>query len=452
MSARRASRTPKARAQRDLRRKLEGYHGHPDAGAVEAVWPYLGDQDRAIRYAARIALEWQDPSRWQQKALNEPEPRQAIAALVALARVSGKDKLHHKPADPNPDPTLQGRVLAALDAIDWSRLGRSDRVDLLRAYSLTFTRLGRPDKEACRRLIAKIDPLFPAKTVEADLLLAEILAYLQAPTAAPKITAALREAPTQEEKIQYALILRVVKPGWTTALREEYFRWFVTEAAAYRGGNTFASSLRTIKAQAIETLSDDARTALKSILDARPAAKSPRELLASRKTVKEWTVAELVPIVERGLAEGRDLERGRRLYGAVACATCHRFGTEGGGVGPDLTAVSGRFNVHDLLESIVERSKVLSDQYAAVIIAKKDGQVVTGRVGNIFGDSLSVIEDMFDPGRSTNVSRADIEEMKASDVSQMPVGLLNSLTEGEIQDLAVYLLTRADPRAMPTRH
>jgi putative heme-binding domain-containing protein len=168
--------------------------------------------------------------------------------------------------------------------------------------------------------------------------------------------------------------------------------------------------------------------------------------------VKEWTLAQLVPIVERGLSEPRDLERGRRLYGSVACATCHRFGAEGGGVGPDLTAVAGRFNVHDLLEAIVDPSKVISDQYAAVIIAKKDGQVVTGRVGNLFGDTLSVIEDMFDPGSSTDVRRADIEEMKASSVSPMPAGLLNSLTEGEIQDLAAYLLTRGDSRAMSPGH
>ena len=88
---------------------------------------------------------------------------------------------------------------------------------------------------------------------------------------------------------------------------------------------------------------------------------------------------------------------------------------EGGGVGPDLTAVAGRFSVRDLLESIVEPSKVISDQYAAVSIATKDGQVVTGRVGNLSGDTLSVIEDMFDPGRFTSVKRSDIEEMKPSD-------------------------------------
>src|SRR5262249_58232131 len=133
------------------------------------------------------------------------------------------------------------------------------------------------------------------------------------------------------------------------------------------------------------------------------------------------------------------------------CAACDRVGGEGGGVGPDLTAVAGRFGVHDLLEAIVEPSKVISDQYAAVSIAMKDGQVVTGRVGNLHGDTLSVIEDMFDPGRATSVRRADIEEMKPSNVSVMPVGLLNSLSANEIQDLVAFLLAGGGAGGNPSQ-
>ena len=149
---------------RELRHKLERYHGGPVAGAVEAVWPYLGDKDRAIRYAARVALEWQDPAQWQRKALSEPDPRKAIAALVALARVSGRDEPHRKPTDPAPEPALRARMLRALDAIDWSHLTSPDRVDLLRAYSLVFLRLGRPDAETSSRLAAKFDALFPVRS------------------------------------------------------------------------------------------------------------------------------------------------------------------------------------------------------------------------------------------------------------------------------------------------
>ena len=186
-------------------------------------------------------------------------------------------------------------------------------------------------------------------------------------------------------------------------------------------------------------------TALKPILDARPRAKvapgaaggpQDRQGVDPRRTgARSWNADSAGDATWSGAASST---------APWPAPACHRFGVEGGGVGPDLTAVAGRFSVRDLLESIVEPSKVISDQYAAVSIATKDGRIVTGRVGNIFGDSLSVIEDMFDPGRSTNVRRGDIEEMKPSAISLMPAGLLNSLTEAEIEDLVAYLLARGN--------
>src|SRR5262249_54274973 len=148
-----------------------------------------------------------------------------------------------------------------------------------------------------------------------------------------------------------------------------------------------------------------------------------------------WTIDELVPIVERGAAGGRSYDNGRRLYGAVACAACHRFAQEGGLVGPDLSGVVGRFSVHYLLESTIDPNKVISHQYAAITIVKKNGEVVTGRVANLSGDSLQIVQDMFGPGTMTGVRRADIDVMQPSKVSMMPTGLLSTLNEEEIQDL-----------------
>jgi putative heme-binding domain-containing protein len=430
--------------ERALRRRLETYHGRQDAQAVEAVWPYLGDQDRAIRYAARVALEWQDPGQWRERALVEQDARAAIAALVALARVSGRDEWHRKPTDPKPDPLLQERILAALDALQWERLGSSDRLDLMRAYALVFTRLGPPSEEMRQRLIAKFDLLPFTDSRELNASLANMLVYLQAPNAATKIMAALRTALTQEEQIDYVLALRKLETGWTMPLREEYFRWFVTKAPNYRGGNTFASSLRTIKNEAVAQLSEEEASLLQPILEAAPEQKSPAELLAARPFVKKWTLDELLPIIESGLQGGRNFDQGRKLYTEVACAACHRFDQDGGSVGPDLTALAGRFTPRDLLESLVEPSKVISDQYGAIVIEKKNGQVVTGRVGNLQGDSLQVIEDMFEPGRFTSVRRQEIESIRPSPVSMMPTGLLDSLQAEEIQDLVAYLLSRGD--------
>jgi putative heme-binding domain-containing protein len=430
-------------AQRDLRRKLETFHGKKVPTAVETVWPYLSDPDRALRFAARTALEWQDPAQWQDRALSEQDARKAIAAIVALARVSGKDAIHRKDTDPTPDPVLRTRLLTKLDSIAWSGLSQRDRVDLLRAYALVFIRLDKPDEAAQQRLIARFDPLFPTKKPELDALLVRLLVFLEAPNAATKGVAALRAAPTQEEQIDLAVALRSLKTGWTMPLREEYFRWFIA-AENYRGGNTFASSLRRAKSDAVDLLGEADKTALKPILEAHAPRTSPREALAARKLVREWKLDELVPIVESGLKGGRNFERGRQLYSAVACSACHRFVNEGGSVGPELTGVVGRFSVHDLLESIVEPSKVVSDQYQAINIRKKDGETISGRIGNLSAANVQVVEDMFDPGRMTSVRRADIESMEPSKVSMMPEGLLFSLKEDEIQDLVAYLFSRGD--------
>ena len=88
--------------------------------------------------------------------------------------------------------------------------------------------------------------------------------------------------------------------GWTLPLREQYFRWFVTTASTYRGGNTFARALNTIKSDAVKNLSDGEQLALKPVLDLQPESRSPSQVLAARAFVKQWTADELVPVVERG--------------------------------------------------------------------------------------------------------------------------------------------------------
>jgi len=141
-----------------------------------------------------------------------------------------------------------------------------------------------------------------------------------------------------------------------------------------------------------------------------------------------------------------NFEQGRRLYGEVACASCHRFVDEGGSLAPELTAVAGRFGIRDLLEAIVAPSREISDQYGAIVIRKKDGTTVTGRVANLTGPTLNVVTDMFEPGRFTNVRREDIESIETSRVSMMPASLLNSLKAEEVQDLMAYMLSRGDPK------
>jgi putative heme-binding domain-containing protein len=199
--------------------------------------------------------------------------------------------------------------------------------------------------------------------------------------------------------------------------------------------------VKLIKEDAVAGLSDAEKAQLGPLLEPPAAAAAPAA--PPRPFVKEWTLEELLPIVERGL-EGRDFDRGRSLFAAAQCFSCHRYAGEGGAFGPDLSGVAGRFGPRDLLESLVEPNKTISDQYAAVTIVTDNGQVVTGRIVNLHNDNLMVNTDMLDPNKLVNVRRRNIESMRPSPVSMMPGGLLNTLAEDEVLDLVAYLLSRGD--------
>jgi putative heme-binding domain-containing protein len=431
-------------AAMEARRQLEQFHGRRDERAVEISWPQLDSSDRYLRYAARVAIEHQDVAAWREKALAETKPTAAINALLALVRVSASDPFHKKPSDPPADPALRKQVIEALCRIEWDALEDWQRLELLRVYHVLFNRFGHPTEEERELVLDKLNEKFPDgdRFVNGDLC--QLLVYLEAPGIAERTIDLLAAAPTQEEQIEYAKALRVLKTGWTLELRKQYFSWFL-KAGSFKGGMSFEGFMNNIKRDAIDLLTDAERQQLRPILEARPA-ESPLAVSQPRPFVKKWTLGELVPLVEKGL-KGRNFDRGRTLFGAANCFACHRFGNEGGANGPDLTGIAGRFSVRDLLESIVEPSKVVSDQYAAVVVQTDDGRTVTGRIVNLHGDVLHVNTDMLSPGATVNIDRGSVVQMKPSETSMMPTGLLDTLHEDEVLDLVAFLLSRGDRKS-----
>lgn len=427
---------------RKLRHKIEAFHGKKDPNAVEVAWPNLDHEDRYIRFAARVALEHQDPKDWREKALEEKDPGKALGALLALVRASASDPLHRPKGVADVPAKLKESIFAALERLDWAKLTDTQRVDLLRIYEIALTRMGSPEGEAKERLIAKLDKVYPAKAREQNAELCQILVFLEAPSAATKTLKLLAEAPTQEEQLEYGRYLRALKKGWKPEQRKEYFTWFL-KAANFKGGNSMRGFLRMMKEDAVATLTPEEKVALKPILEAKPIEAAPI-VGKPRKLVKKYTMEDLVPTVEKGLKTKRDFDRGRKLFGEANCFSCHRFDNEGGSMGPDLTGVSGRFSVRDLLESIIEPSKVISDQYAAVLITTLDGKQVHGRIVNLSGNNVMVNTNMLDPNAIASVDRRKIETMETSKTSMMPKELLDTFKEDEIFDLMAYLLSRGD--------
>ena len=114
------------------------------------------------------------------------------------------------------------------------------------------------------------------------------------------------------------------------------------------------------------------------------------------------------------------------------------FRSAGGAVGPELTAASSKYSRRDILESILNPSKVLSDQFQNAIILEMDGDDITGRIMDEDGEKIVVQPSPLLPER-IEIKKNNIAERRPSAVSPMPEGLADALTQEEILDLLAYI-------------
>ncbi|MBW3542874.1 MAG: c-type cytochrome [Planctomycetes bacterium] len=448
--------SPQAAARREfshrarlLRRRLESFHGRVDPEAIEAARPLLADADPWLRHAARVAIEHQPAEGWQRRALSEPNPAAAVAALTALARVG--------PADLQPE--IAGRLLELPLAEMWPEDVEAV-LFLYRRFLDDEPGLSPRERHQTR---AQVDPLYPADSPRLNRRLSELLAMLDAPQFVPRTLPLLAAADSQGEQMHYLFVLRDRREGWTDESREAYFRE-LAEMDGYVGGEGLPVFRRRIREEALASVPEPERGRFESLL-AESSRETPAPPSGDRPFVREWKLADLVdamPALAQGSSlalragvadtnpkrqRGRRPERGREMFAAAQCVRCHRVGTWGGTSGPDLTGVARRFSARDLLTSIVDPSRVVAEKYRNDVFALSDGRTVTGHViseGDFRSAELSVVTDPLRPDKLTTIRKSDIELHRPSPVSPMPAGLLNSLTREEILDLLAWLLSEGD--------
>ena len=366
---------------------------------------------------------------WRDHALSCTEHSEALTYLLALARVGSKE---------DQEPLLKALTKFPLDSLDeeW-------KLNKLRVIEVSLIRQGRPSEEMVKLGIEKLSRQYPAKSFDLNRELSQLLVWLDAPDVVEKTLALLRATPEHAEQIWYANVLREARQ-WTPAQREQYFAWF-NSAAEYKGGNSAGKFILRIREEALKKVPDDQREHLAAMLETKPAPTAPPPPAVARNFQKAWTVADLTPDLPQA-AKGRNFARGKEIFASVQCAQCHHFGKDGGNVGPDLSAVGNRFNAHDLLEAIVEPSKVISEQYASVVITMKDGGVFSGLIAEEDNHRLCVITDAV-AGKKEWLRLGQIASREVSKVSLMPPGLINVLTKEEVLDLLAFLASGGDEKA-----
>lgn len=457
-----AEAAPALTEEQKIRRQLETYHGAPKADAITVAWPYLKHKDRFIRYAARVAVQHQPVDQWKDLVLKEKDPETLIEGAVALARAG--------------DASVKNLLLAALSGINYSALSESQQIDLLRAVELVLLRMGKPDAATQTTLGNYLNAQYPAKSNNVNRGLSKVLVYIGAPQAVEKTMALLADAKDDKDdqktftnssdlimrNPQYgmdiasmlskvppmqqtylAVVLSQAKTGWTPELQDKYFKWFYT-AFSFKGGHSFRGFINNARKMALANVPKAEFAHFNTISGDSIVNRSGNELADNAAQPKgpgrRWEVEEAVKVVDSGLAN-RNYEQGKAMFAASLCISCHTMKGEGGTAGPDLSQLGTRFSAKDILESIIDPSKTISDQFGSTVFTLKDGSSVTGRIVTQDDNKYSISQNPFAPQVVRDIAKKDVASTRVSEVSPMLPGMINRLNPEELKDLMAYLIS-----------
>jgi putative heme-binding domain-containing protein len=129
-----------------------------------------------------------------------------------------------------------------------------------------------------------------------------------------------------------------------------------------------------------------------------------------------------------------DATRGHTLY-QTKCIVCHRAGSEGMAVGPDLITVKTKGR-DGLLTAILDPHKEVAPQYIAYDVTTKDGNAYTGLIARDDATSLSL---KIMGGAEISIPRANVKGSSSVGKSLMPEGLEAGMTVQDMADLLTFI-------------
>jgi len=218
-------------------------------------------------------------------------------------------------------------------------------------------------------------------------------------------------------------------------LRREALKGLVQERG---GGARVVELLREGKLP--EDLKAAAATLLYAVRDPRV-----RNDAAALVALPRTSAGRPLPAIGELLRREGDADRGRAVFfrsTTNACASCHRALGRGQWIGPDLSTIGVKYGRDELLHSILSPSAAIGLAYRSVVAALENGRVVSGLAVEETPARLVVKTAL---GDRVVIDTSSIAERSTSDVSLMPEGLAQTMTDQELVDLLAYLGTLRHP-------
>ena len=187
---------------------------------------------------------------------------------------------------------------------------------------------------------------------------------------------------------------------------------------------SLAASSNVEVRQAARTLED---TFVGTVADAEtpvPAGKMPATDTISDETFRKYVAA---------LAGQRDLGRGHALF-LQTCALCHRIGTEGHEVGPDLIGQLGLAE-ESLLKEILMPNERIRPGYETTLVQMADGNTASGILKEDGATSLTLV---LPNGVEQVLLRKDVTGVRRLATSLMP-SFAEGLTPADVANVLAWL-------------
>ncbi|HAH36867.1 MAG TPA: heme-binding protein, partial [Algoriphagus sp.] len=314
--------------------------------------------------------------------------------------------------------------------IDYASLSEKAKGDLLRTFEVILYRYDQAATPIKADLVAYLNPNFPAKDNLLNRSLAVLLTHLDAPDAVEKTLALLKNAKDDEnyqktvtssselifrnpqygldianmlanvppaQQTYFATVLGGANSGWTEDTRKEYFSWIKNALTNYKGGRSYVGFLDRARKMALAKVAKEDFDRFDELSGGKLLTSSGNDLagegIQPEGPGRRWTVEEALPLVDS--LQARDFVRGKAMYAATLCQSCHSMQGEGGVIGPDLTQLESRFSKKDILEATINPSQTISEQYHATVFELKEGGSIVGRLTDEDGANYYVSQNPF---------------------------------------------------------
>ncbi|MEM9886418.1 MAG: PA14 domain-containing protein [Bacteroidota bacterium] len=428
-----------------LRRELEQFHFLEEQAGLSLALEHVGHEDRFVRNAAKTILERNRPELWLEAFQSANNTDAVMTLTTALIRSDSTDQ-------------YQNLVFQKLDELNYAKLDEKDQLGILRLYALALVRAQLLPTEKIPAIYNKFISFYPAESDDLNKELSRLLGFLakekgEGSEMIAKTFDLLESTSDPVQFVHYLEMMRLIPKGWTLEQRGAYRHWMKYAKANLTGGSLFKYFLTEIEKEFEATMSEDEIAWLDSHEEqplkkgyegpVKPKPKVAQSVFEPSAVSTNWKMEDL----QYGLelvssprdASIRDFNRGQKMFAKGQCYNCHYMINKGGGFGPEMTLAGNSFSAEDLLMAILEPSKDINSRFQSTVFKMKDGGLLAGRMMTEDKERY-VIQASFDPASTQEVPKKRVKSFHEANYSDMPAGLINSMSREEVMDLLYFII------------